>query len=150
MSVHNVMTRKVVCVRPGLAIEAAHAIMVRRGIRHLPVVEGRRLLGVLSDRDMLIRANLNDDGTLQYPDCVVADAMTATPFTCGPQDTVQDVAGRMMDQRVDCLPVVDHTGNLLGLITTVDLLGVLRGQKAPATLPFEFTLHDSDDHELGE
>ncbi len=150
MSVGAMMTTRVVCVRPGLPIEQAHAIMVRRGIRHLPVVEGRKLLGVLSDRDLLIRAVLDPDGTLRYPDCVVADAMTPTPFTASMQDSVPALAARMMDQRVDCLPVVDAHGSLLGLITTVDLLGVLRAQPGATALPFRFTLHDSDEHELGE
>ena len=54
MKADRVMRLEVVTVPPELKVESAHALMLRRSLRHLPVVSGGRLAGVVSDRDLLL------------------------------------------------------------------------------------------------
>jgi CBS domain-containing protein len=69
------MTRDVIVVPPTLSLLAAFAVMERERIRHLPVVQGGALLGILSDRDVLARATLRDNGSLEVPRDPVALAL---------------------------------------------------------------------------
>lgn len=130
MRVKDLMTRAVVCVKPGTAIERVHDVMIRRGVRHLPVVENGKLLGILSDRDLLLRADLKSDGMLQYPDATAGDVMSRNLRTCHLTDPVSLPAALMVENRIDCIPVVDGKLRLLGILTSLDLMAVLSGGQA--------------------
>ena len=56
MRASSAMTRKVVCVAPDDSLIDAQSIMVEWGVRHLPVLRGRELVGILSDRDVMLHA----------------------------------------------------------------------------------------------
>lgn len=142
MQSQGVLRKTVVCVRPGTDIEAAHSIMVRRGIRHLPVVKERKLLGVLSDRDLLMRVGIEPDGTLRYPDQTAGDAMTVDLVTASLTDSIQHVASLMVRNRIDCVPVVDDAKDLLGIVTSMDLLEMLSHLPSPVPLNVTYTLED--------
>lgn len=133
MRARDVMTRTVVGVRPGTPIDRVHAVMIRRGIRHLPVVEGRKIVGILSDRDLLLRVDLQPDGVFQYPDATAADIMTRSPRTCRLGDPISKVARLIVKGRIDCVPVVDAGKRLLGIISSVDLVNLLADDNDDAT-----------------
>ncbi len=146
MKAAGAMTRQVICIKPTDPLNAAHALMNEWGIRHLPVLEHGRLVGILSDRDVLMRAAADPahgpGGALRVPAVEVAQAMTTHPITCRPASSVSYVAGLMVEYKIDSVPVTDAEGRLVGLVTSTDLLQLLRdrGEEAHQIIPFEFHL----------
>jgi CBS domain-containing protein len=136
------MTRDVVVVPPELDLGAARKIMQRRHIRHLPVVKDGRLVGILSDRDLLQYSSV----LLDDPETPVRAAMTPAPITCLITTTVSRVAQLMLDHKIDSVPVVDPSGLLVGLVTSSDLLHLLVESAEVQALPFHFrlTLREED------
>ena len=121
MKANAAMTRHVVCVEADDTLLEAHEIMSEWNIRHLPVLEDRKLIGILSDRDVLARSEW-DDGKLVVPEVDVSDAMTCDPVTCSPSSDLSDIGTMMVDRKIDCVPVVDEDGVLVGLVTSTDLI----------------------------
>lgn len=119
--------------------------MQRRRIRHLPVTVGGVLIGILSDRDILVRARLNELGKLEVPNDPVSVGMTRDPETCEMDVPVSELAARMIEMKIDALPVIGPHRRLLGLVTSTDLLRLLRNQTPPARrLPFDFRLYHGE------
>jgi len=141
MNAKRVMTRDVVCIAPETRLPRAWEILQKLRVRHLPVTDGGFLRGILSDRDFLLRAELQPGGRLQFPDIPVADAMTLRPRTCPPGTPVSQLASLMLAHRIDSLPIVGLGGQLLGLVTSADLLELLTEPDAEAdSLRFEFQI----------
>lgn len=123
MKLGDVMRRGVTTVRPRDSLRLAGQIMAWAEVKHLPVVEHGRLVGVLSERDVLRHRDTD-------PSTEVSAAMTQPPLTASVDEDVQDATRRIVEERIGCLPVVDHE-KLLGIVTRGDLLA-LNLQKAPA------------------
>ena len=143
MRASNTMTRNVLVVPPELSLTQAWRIMTSRDIRHLPVVRAGALIGMLSDRDVMTRSTMGDDGVLTVPEGVlVAEAMTPAPLTtCERECDVRELARIMIGQKIDAIPVV-HGMRLVGLVTSTDLLGLLLEGAEPLPLPFDFRLFE--------
>lgn len=109
------MTRDVVTVPPAATVADALDTLNANSIRHLPVVEGGRVVGILSDRDLRVAI------TGRPEDTSIADVMTRDPFTATPEMTVEEAGRAMVEHAVGCLPVVDD-GELVGVVTKSDLL----------------------------
>jgi CBS domain-containing protein/RNA polymerase-binding transcription factor DksA len=139
------------------ALEALE-LMVDRGIRHLPVVDAeRRVVGVLSVDDLRAalpvavspRSPLSPSDRELAREWRVEEIMTHAPETVGPDTEIGEAAERMADRRIGCLPVVDPSGRLEGLLSETDLLYALattrwserirdrRGTEAPYELLVE-------------
>ena len=138
MNMSTVMTRDVVVVLPTVTAGVAARMMQRLRIRHLPVVEDGRLVGILSDRDLLKHP----------PEARCGDAMTAAPVTCLSNASVSQVAKLMLEHKIDSIPIVSYSGTLTGLVTSTDLLALLVEQHEAQLLPFDIRLRtpasDSD------
>jgi acetoin utilization protein AcuB len=130
MKTAAVMTRKVVVVSPAVSVGCAASMMARLRIRHLPVLESERLVGILSDRDVLTHK----------PDEACREAMTPAPVTCSPSTSVGRVARLMLDHGIDSIPIVTSSGALAGLVTSSDLLALLVDDNDAQVLPFDFRL----------
>lgn len=142
MKVGTTMTRSVVCVGPDDDLDAAWEIMVERKIRHLPVLKGTELVGILSDRDVLAYSVPTPDG-LKVPRLRVSDGMTNLPYTCRPESRISDVAKMMLENKIDCVPVTDANGILLGLVTSSDLIALLTDD-FEERLPFVFSVEQGN------
>ena len=141
MQAKEVMTRGVLCVSTELKIRDAYLLMKREGVRHLPVLEAGRLVGIISDRDLLARGWLRTDQTLAFDDSLCADAMTVAPVTCTPQATVARIAKLMLDNQIDSVPIVEEGNRLIGLVTSSDLLSLLLvPEHEGKVIPFDFLL----------
>ena len=105
------MSHRVLTVRPRDSTSLASQMMIWSGVRHLPVVEGESLVGILSDRDLLKLGGAV--GT-------IADIMSK-PRSANPATTIDEAAAQMAAEKIDCLPVVEE-GRLVGLVTSTDIL----------------------------
>jgi CBS domain-containing protein len=136
------MTRDVVVARPEFDVRAAVQIMERWKIRHLPVVKVGRLVGIISDRDLL-----PFQGTEAGLTTPIGQAMTPSPITCSISTTVSRVAQIMLDHKIDCVPVVDASETLVGLVTSSDLLRLLVDSAELEALPFHYRLRMTEEPE---
>ena len=124
--VRNSMTRELVTVVSETTAAEALALCRMNRIRHLPVLEGRRLVGVISDRDL--RAATPALGDLARAEALdrirVADEMARDVTTARPEDPIEDAAMAMYERKIGCLPVVDGE-DLVGILTTSDVMRAL-------------------------
>jgi acetoin utilization protein AcuB len=135
------MTRRVVVAPPDLPLQKALDLMNEKRFRHLPVVEDGLLLGMVSDRDLLLRATLGKDDWPEMLEGTVRDAMTAAPYVCAPNTPVEDLVRTMTEQKIDAVPVVAGANALVGLVTSTDLmLLLLTPNDAKEPIPFQFHL----------
>lgn len=132
MKIKTLLTRPAITTEPATPVRDARALMRRRGIRHLPVIDGGRLVGMLAERD-LDRADVSSVSEIarhDWPEAlaglVVADVMARAPLALHPETPVAEAARLARDRRVDAFPVVD-CGELAGVVTRSDLLAVLGG-----------------------
>jgi acetoin utilization protein AcuB len=120
MKAIDVMTRDPFTITDTDTLGVAQSAMARRGIRHLPVVHEGRLVGMLSERDVLRARSLANGGDYWWA-TTVKDAMQATPQTAGPDDSLTEIAGRMAAAKIGALPIVEG-GKLLAIVTVPDVL----------------------------
>lgn len=125
MKAHKVMRIEVTTVPAELPIEQAHKLMLRLGVRHLPVVSQHRLAGMLSDRDALLACTRGPDGVLRYPQLTVGEVMTLNPEVAGPAVHISQLAKTMVTEKIDAIPIVSNDEVLLGLVTSTDLMLLL-------------------------
>ena len=119
MTVSDVMSREVQCVRPGVSVTEAKDLMRRKRIHHLVVKDGANLLGVVSARDLNRRVpGRSRDGR------TVADTMSRHVLFIERDATVGRASHKMRGHSVGCLIVLEH-GLVVGIVTASDLLGLL-------------------------
>ncbi len=126
MKVVDVMTRAPYTIEPSEPIGRAVELMSAHGIRHLPVVMGKALVGIISDRD--IRSSISDPERL-YPngktnalEIKVGDAMTRDPITLSPDDELRKAVELLIEEKIGGFPVVGRNSELLGIVTYIDVL----------------------------
>jgi len=147
MKADRVMRLEVVTVPPELKVESAHALMLRRSLRHLPVVSGGRLAGVVSDRDLLLVSGRLKNGTYVYPNLTVGEVMSLSPFSAAPSTSVAEIALTMASEKIDCVPIVTGENELVGLVTSTDLMLILAELPREDRPPFSFQIHRAGDIE---
>jgi acetoin utilization protein AcuB len=112
MLVRNRMSSKVITIGPEQSLTAARNLLHRHRIRQLPVVRKRRLVGIITDRDL--RGARENEST-------VADLMTPKPMVIGPNASVDEAARVLTAHKIGALPVVDG-GKLIGILASSDIL----------------------------
>lgn len=137
MELREVMTRWPVTVTPETSVMEARRLLGRHGCRHLPVVRGDAVVGMVSDRDLLLRDRQLAEALGQLRSDLVSgryrhvgDVMSAPPLTVTADTTVAAAAALLRRRGVSALPVVED-GHLVGIATSSDLLSVL-ADVAPA------------------
>jgi acetoin utilization protein AcuB len=109
----DMMTRSVVTIGPDTPRNDIQRLMHEHAIRHLPVLEAGRLVGIVSDRDVRSAASA--------PTASARQLMTAKPVTVTPDIRVEHAARLMLEHRFGALPVVED-GVVVGIVTYTDLL----------------------------
>ncbi len=112
------MTASPVTITPDLSVADARDRMLTNRIRHLPVVEEGRLVGLVTDRDLAIVDGLS---RRKRDRVLIHQIMRARPFICGPEDSLVAVARLMIERRVGSVIVVEN-GAPIGVFTTIDAL----------------------------
>jgi len=124
--VHDVMEEKVVTISVGDRLSTVEDIMTLGGVRHMPVVRAGRLVGVVSERDLL-RASLSSlDPRRQerraFLEAIdISQVMSSPPVIVDSDAIVEEAARIMADNKIGCLPVL-RGEELVGMLTETDLL----------------------------
>lgn len=116
------MTSEVVSLSPTASGDEAADLMREHGLRHLPVVDGGRLVGIVSDRDVR-----REFGRGQLEGSAVRDWMSANPLTARPDERLSTAARTLASSRISALPVV-RGGELVGILSATDVLGACAGR----------------------
>jgi CBS domain-containing protein len=117
MKVKDVMTTEVVIARPDQTISEAARMMAQCDSGALPVGEDDRLVGMITDRDIAIRAIAKELG----PDTPIREVMSKEVLYCFLDEDVEHVADNMGEQQVRRLPVLDRDKRLVGIVSLGDL-----------------------------
>lgn len=117
MRCREIMTKNVKTAGRDTTLQQAAVLMRDGDMGSVPVVEGRKLVGIVTDRDIVVRAVADGKGA----ETVVGDAMTTEIFSVKPDDFVFEAVRLMGDKQVRRVPVVDETGVLAGIIAMADI-----------------------------
>jgi CBS domain-containing protein len=116
------MTKDPSCVTPDASVREAAQVMKTEDVGIVPVVDGqsgRRLVGVVTDRDIAIRCIADGkDGTCQVREVMSTDDLT----TCRQSDDVDNLMDAMRTEKVRRIPIVDERGSLVGIVSQADVL----------------------------
>lgn len=129
--VQDVMTREVVSVSPSTVLLDAALLLRASALRHLPVVEEGKLVGILTERDVQRCAPsrlipiTEDSYNAVFAETTVVRVMTREPKTVSSRTPLLEAIGVMQQGKYGCLPVVDE-GALVGILTRGDLIDALQ------------------------
>jgi acetoin utilization protein AcuB len=126
MKVIDLMTNDPLTVTTAETVGKADELMAENNIRQIPVVNGRELVGIVTDRD--IRAFLSQ-ALMGEPDTreralktAVGDIMTTEPLSIAPDDDLKDAVEMLIEQKFGAIPVIDEAEGLVGIVSYVDVL----------------------------
>ena len=116
MLVGQIMTREVATITPDKQVGQALKLMQKRGIRHLPVMQGDRMVGWITSRDLreVLLASMLEKIT-------VGDVMVQAPITVTPDTSVEETARLVVEHKIGGMPVMEGD-RLVGVITMLDLI----------------------------
>jgi len=117
VKISDVMTREVRTVRPDQPVSEAASFMLNEDAGSMPVTEGDRLVGMITDRDIAVRGVAKGHG----PDTPVRELMTSGVICAREDDDVSDIARKMSEEQIRRLPVTDEQGRLCGIVSLGDL-----------------------------
>lgn len=131
MIVRDVMTDNPMTVNESARVTEAMDILQELDIRHLPVVRGAELIGIVSDRDLgsVYRPSLDDEEAVARLEDMynssVSEFMSTSLVQVDPESDLREAVQTMLENRVGALPVVDaSSGDLVGILSYVDVLRV--------------------------
>ena len=130
MRVSEAMTREVRVATPGQSIRDVARIMAEIDAGSVPVGENDRLVGMITDRDIAVRAVAEGRG----PDTKIADVMSHEVKYCYDDDDLDDVAANMGSIQVRRLPVVHRDKRLVGIVSIGDVAACEDAKKAGKAL----------------
>jgi len=129
MRARDLMTTSPICVSSRTRLGETIETMYANDVRHLPVVDGTRLVGIISDRDLralwdpVMNVQIGDGRAY---DRRVSDYMSRDPVTVEEEDEVEEVIDLLLEHRVGAIPVVDADGMLVGIVSYMDVLKAAR------------------------
>lgn len=117
-SVRKFMTTSPFTVAPGAMLTEAHVLMKEKHVRHLPVCEGARVVGMLSDGDLYRAQSMNGVDANKVS---IKDVMMSKPYTVSPEAPIDEVVQEMASKKYGSAVVVDN-GQVVGMFTATDAL----------------------------
>ena len=130
MKVSEVMTREVQTVSPEQPAQDAASFMLQANAGSIPVTDGERLIGMITDRDIAVRGVAKGYG----PDTPVRELMSNDIVCAQEDDNVEDVATKMSEAQVRRLPVIDQDQRLCGIVSLGDLARETNSESAHEAL----------------
>ena len=117
MKVREVMTKEVETIRPDQRVQEAANFMLSADAGSIPVTDGERLIGMITDRDIAVRGIAKGYG----PDTPVRELMTDDLIVVRVDDDIEEAASKMSEAQVRRLPVIDEDERLCGIVSLGDL-----------------------------
>jgi CBS domain-containing protein len=130
MKINEVMTRDVQTVTPEQTAQEAASFMLSADAGSIPVTDGDRLIGMITDRDIAVRGVAEGRG----PDTPVRELMSSGIICAHEGDDIDAVASQMAEAQVRRLPVVDDQERLCGIVSLGDLSRETKGEQAHQAL----------------
>jgi len=130
MLVRDLMTTEVVTLQETDTLLDASLIFVRSTLRHVPILRGKQLVGVVTERDVKrftpsVLSGITPNEYNQLMETTpLSKVMTRNPLTMKPDEPVRGAARTFSTQKIGCLPVVE-SGEVVGILTTTDMLKLL-------------------------
>ncbi|MGC8768499.1 CBS and ACT domain-containing protein [Calditerrivibrio sp.] len=130
MLVKDWMTTELITIEPDDTVLDALHVMRENRLRRIPVAKGKKLLGIITEKDIKTfspsKASTLDIYEMHniLADTLVKDVMTKNPINVAPDDPIEKAALILRDKRIGGLPVVDENGDLVGIITAIDVFDV--------------------------
>ena len=131
MQARDVMTAQPLTATPSSSVSEVMETMSDKDIRHLPIVSGHELVGVVSDRDLrqfsrnILLDAARAQAQLRLP---IGELMSSDVLTADPEDDVDDIIELMVDNKVGAVPIVTGDGALVGIVSYVDILRAASGK----------------------
>lgn len=151
LRVRDIMSTTVATVTPATPVAEVAELLIRRQLKALPVVEGERVVGIITGGDLLQRAGMGLRLSLQRrlpPEALMdqwqqlaaqgksaRDIMTTPVVTVSTETRVGEAARLMVDRHLKRLPVVDRQGNLVGIVSRLDVLAAAVAASGPSEEP---------------
>ncbi|OOP57041.1 MAG: CBS domain-containing protein [Candidatus Brocadia carolinensis] len=135
MSVSSIMTHKVVTVEMDDTLLTIRMIFQHVKFHHLVVVDNRKPVGVISDRDFLkavspfLGKNIETTRDLDTLKKRAHQIMTRNPVTVYPETSIESAADLLLEKNISCLPVISSQGDIVGMVTWKDILQFYLGRK---------------------
>ena len=142
MVVKDVMTADVAAIGPDVPVAVAARMMRDRCVGCLPVVEQGKVIGMITDRDLVERALAEG---LDAHKTVVHAVMSAAPMACRPDQAVEEAREAMTRRQITHLPVLNERGRLVGVLSYGDLAGH-RPKSRPHAVRFYRKMSTSSGH----
>lgn len=126
MQVVDVMTKDPLVITRNETVGRADELMNENRIRQLPVVDGNRLVGIVTDRDL--RSFLAESALLEPErreralNTGVDQIMTSQPLTLSPDDDLREAVELLLEEKIGGIPVIDQGERVVGIVTYVDVL----------------------------
>ena len=117
MQIDQVMTKDIKTVSPQASAREAASFMLSEDTGFIPVCDGDRLVGTITDRDIAVRGIAEGKGS----DCSVSELMSEGPEWCSANDTIEQAANKMKECQVRRLPVIGENQELVGVISLGDI-----------------------------
>jgi acetoin utilization protein AcuB len=118
--IQDYMTKNPFSLNSDMSVESAVLLMFEHDIRHVPVLEEGRLVGIVSDRD-ISRAGINE----HLVSLKIRDVMTALPYNVSPDTPMTEVLQTMASSKLGCVVVQGQGGSLAGIFTAIDAVQTL-------------------------
>lgn len=123
MKVRDIGMKDVHCANPSMSFSEIASRMKRHNVGAIPVCEGKKLLGMLTDRDLVISCMAAE---MNPQECKAREFMTSNLITVTPETNLEEAARIMGQEQIHRLPVVE-SGNLVGMISLGDVSMALSG-----------------------
>jgi len=130
--VREIMMGSPVTLKPEDSLDLANDVISLGRIRHIPVVDGNRLVGIVTERDLIgaaasqIFGLKNKSKSALLKSVKIKEVMKKRVITAAPNTPIKEVAHLMADKKIGCVPVVSD-GVVVGLVTTTDILRYVEG-----------------------
>ncbi len=132
MRVEEIMTKNVITVDMDATLETIRNIFARHNIHHVVIVDGNQIMGVISDRDILatlspfIDSLIEEKRDISTLEKKAHQIMTRRPISIAFDQSIAVAAEIILENKISCLPVIDASSQLSGIITWRDLLRHLK------------------------
>ena len=132
VTVREIMIASPVTLKPSDSLKLASELISLARLRHIPIVDNGKLLGVVSERDLMARTvqrifnPKSRSRSALLNSIMLKEIMQRRVITVEPETSIQEAAHLMAERKIGCLPVLND-GNLVGLVTTTDMLRYIEG-----------------------